>query len=79
VQNDRIGRTICEEMRKLARVLTLNLTREHTIDFHQLLIIHLLFFLIIESFIKLVGLRLDLFLVLIRFRIADVITKPRID
>jgi hypothetical protein len=56
-----------------------NQTRKHTIDLHQLLIIHLLFLLfIIKSFIELEGLRLDIFMVLfIRFRIADVITKPR--
>jgi hypothetical protein len=77
MQNDRIGRPFWERDAKLARFQTMDKTRQHTINFHQLLIIDFLF-LIIESLIKVEGLRLHIFmLLLIRFRIANVVTKPR--
>ena len=49
--------------------------RNCTIDLHQLLVIHFLFLLIVESLIELVGLRLDILLLLIGFGVTDVITK----
>lgn len=41
-----------------------------------MLVIDLFFFFVIECLIELVGLRLDLFLLLVGFGIADVIAKP---